>query len=159
MSHFQNSADSKSIKNVIHRSTSLDDDKRRNVVERSSTFDDNDDSDISERIVDSLEDQGVQDSGVGSSSEKTSTVKVRLGWAGLGLAGLGWAWLGLAGLGWAWLGLAGLGWAGLLLSVLASSLEKFFLLFLSVKGIVMEQACFKKYKQLCQYQHLETFGS
>jgi hypothetical protein len=41
--------------------------------------DDDDESDVSDRVVDSLEDPAVQDSGVGSSSEKTSTVSSEQG--------------------------------------------------------------------------------
>jgi hypothetical protein len=44
--------------------------------ESRSTLDRRSDSSDSERLPDSLDDQGVPDSGVGSSSEKTSTVKL-----------------------------------------------------------------------------------
>jgi hypothetical protein len=50
----------------------------RSMMERRSesrsTLDRRSDSSDSERLPDSLDDQGVPDSGVGSSSEKTSTV-------------------------------------------------------------------------------------
>ena len=85
---FQNLSNLRSNRVDVRRSVSLDE-SGKNVVKATKTMtssttilDENDDSDISERITadgDSLEDQGVQDSGVGSSSEKTSTVKNKTG--------------------------------------------------------------------------------